>query len=99
MRTLIGILEPKLGPDDQRWDNLGLNRPGMDGTPAAPLNLTATSHADGSIAGMCNAKPLATRYRWRTKFVGAESAYTLKTSTVDPMAMHGAWWLASSCRQ
>ena len=66
MRMLIDILAGLLGKDDPRWEAFGLNRPGMDTTPAAPTGLRAT--VMGSQVLLENdSTPLATRYRYRRK--------------------------------
>ena len=88
MRVLIGILDDKLAPDDVRWADFGLNQPSADTTPAAPIGV-AVKLVDGpAILCQCDAVEKATRYRWRSRLVGAPE-YTLAVSSTDPQAQIG----------
>ena len=84
LRLLIDILDKKLGPDDARWAEFGLNRPAADTNPAAPSDLRATVVEGPAILCECEAAPNATRYRWRTRLAGARE-YSLAASTTEPM--------------
>ena len=84
MRALIAILTLKLGPDDARWDAFGLNRPGAQTTPGQPVGFTAVAGGNGTIAVGCDATPLATRYRFRIKVLGVDTAPRLGLSTPVP---------------
>ena len=86
MRGLIKLLEVTLTRDDPRWLAFGLKMPATNSTPGRPQNLAA--HLDGSAAMVvqCDPQPLATRYRWRTRIVGAQTEFELAASTTDPMA-------------
>jgi len=100
MRLLIGILTSLLAADDPRWQDFGLTMPAQATAPGQPQSLTLSPSAQaitaagaaaidttGNVLATCDAVPLATRYRWRTRIVGVESAYTLAASTPVPMAM------------
>ena len=86
MRMLSGILKGLLSRTDARWLAFGLNIPASNTTPGEPGNLTAHGDGLGTIVVQCDAVPLATRYRWRTRIVGGQGDYALAASTVDPMA-------------
>ena len=85
MRVLIGILDDKLSADDTRWADFGLNAPAADTTPSAPIGLTVTLVDEPVLLCQCDAVEKTTRYRWRTRLVGAPE-YTLAVSTTDPLA-------------
>ncbi len=64
---LVGELKQRLGPDDPRWLDFGLNKPGSRSTPETPENLTAVSYAFGQIFASCDESPRATHYRFYTQ--------------------------------
>lgn len=86
MRSLIGILKSTLARDDARWVQFGLNVPGSDSTPGVPVNLTVGTDYAGSIVGLCEALPLARRYRWRMRIAGVEPEFRLVATTTVPVA-------------
>jgi hypothetical protein len=86
MWSLIGILKHTLAADDPRWLDFGLPMPATPSTPGKPVGLVAQLNADGSIGVSCPAVPLATRYRWRMRYVGVQADYGLAARSVDPMA-------------
>ena len=86
MRMLVRILDEMLDADDPRWTTFGLNMPDADTTPAAPENLTANFAEGPVLLAACDAVPLATRYRWRTKLVGVDADFRLAASTKSPLA-------------
>lgn len=85
-RTVIKVLSTALGPNDPRWKTFGLNPPGADVTPAAPTGLSASMSEQGVLLS-CADTALATRYRFRGKFVGVDTAYKLLASSPIPMAV------------
>lgn len=74
-----------LSVTDPRWLDFGLALPGTPSTPGQPVNLAAHLDATGNIIVTCDAVPLATRYRWRMRIVGAQSDFVLAARSVDPM--------------
>jgi hypothetical protein len=48
--------------------------------------VTAWLGETGTVVVQCDALPLATRYRWRTRLAGSSAAYVLAASTVAPAA-------------
>lgn len=85
MRALILILKATLEGNDPRWLAFGLNKPASNTTPGQPVNVAASLDGAGDIIVTCDAVPLATRYRWRTLFVGVDDQYTLAGSTTAPL--------------
>ncbi|MBA3833274.1 MAG: hypothetical protein H0X34_15545 [Chthoniobacterales bacterium] len=86
MSTLVANLDKKLAKDDPRWLAFGLEMPSTPTTPVAPTGLRAT------VMGMeilleCDATPLATRYRFRTRILDVENEFKLVASSLTPMAM------------
>ncbi|MSU61586.1 MAG: fibronectin type III domain-containing protein [Pedosphaera sp.] len=67
MSGLVGELKQRIGPDDPRWRDFGLNMPGSRSTPQVPENLTAVSYGPGQILATCDEAPRATRYRFYTQ--------------------------------
>lgn len=88
VRTVIAVLKRTLEPLDPRWTTFGLNKPGADTTPGQPADLVVTvDAATGNILAQCAPEPLAHRYRWRMRVVGAESVYRLVARSVPPLAL------------
>ncbi|MEA3188995.1 MAG: hypothetical protein QOD99_2825 [Chthoniobacter sp.] len=86
MISLIKILEGSLdGGNDPRWLVFGLPMPSTPSTPGQPVALTAEVNAAGNIVVACDAVPLASRYRFRMRIVGAQSEYKLAASSPVPM--------------
>jgi hypothetical protein len=86
MRFLIDILTGTLSRSDPRWQAFGLNIPGDNTTPDAPIGLRATVMGS-DILLECDPTALATRYRFRRKIIGVDDDYKLVASSVTPMAM------------
>ena len=86
MRTLICNLQGKLAKDDPRWLVFGLQIPATNATPGQPANVTVQADAAGNLVLQCDPMPLATRYRWRMRLVGAQTDYVLAARSVAPLA-------------
>jgi hypothetical protein len=86
IRMVIKVLSGTIGPNDPRWEQFGLNMPGVNTTPAAPTGLAATPMGT-SLLLTCDAVANATRYRFRRKIVGVDIAYKLVGSATEPMVM------------
>lgn len=84
--SLIKILQATLEDNDPRWLAFGLNMPATNTTPGKPVNVTVTTDDTGAVVAGCEAVPLATRYRWRMRTVGAPT-YLLTARSVAPLAM------------
>ncbi|MBV9126641.1 MAG: hypothetical protein JO117_01005 [Verrucomicrobia bacterium] len=88
MRALVCILNATLAKDDSRWLSFGLNIPAGRTTPGQPQEVTASAGGEAGqvIVVQCAATPLATRYRWRMRTVGAPGDYRLAASSRSPLA-------------
>jgi hypothetical protein len=86
MWSLIKILQGSLADNDPRWLDFGLPLPGTPSTPAQPQNVAAHGDGTGNIVVQCDPLALATRYRWRLRYVGVEVDYRLVASSTEPMA-------------
>ena len=87
MRALIKNLEGKLAGNDPRSLNFGLSMPASRVTPAKPTGLALSLSGDDAIQALCDAMPLATRYRWRMRTVGPGNTFQLVASTTEPLAL------------
>ncbi len=85
IKSLIGNLKIKLGPDDPRWVAFGLPMPSAQRTPAAPQNVSVATDSTGALIVSCESVALATRYRCRFLIVGVDTKYRMAFSGVDPM--------------
>jgi hypothetical protein len=63
LRGLIGELEHKMVPLDERWLAFGLNRPGAEDPPSAPVNTTATPMGGGKVFVKCDRVPRTDYYQ------------------------------------
>ncbi len=75
LRGLIGELEQNLDPLDARWLAFGLNRPGADDPPAAPLNTLATPLGGGQLFLQCDRVPRAKHYQYWIQIVGVDADF------------------------
>jgi hypothetical protein len=87
MRSLIKNLEGELKGNDPRWLNFGLSMPASRVTPAKPTGLALSLSGADAIQALCDAMPLATRYRWRMRTVGPGNTFQLVASTTEPLAL------------
>ncbi len=87
MSALVKNLEGKLAGNDPRWLNFGLSMPASRVTPAKPTGLALSLSGDDTIQALCDAMPLATRYRWRMRTVGPGNTFKLVASTTEPLAL------------
>ncbi len=83
VRALIGELNLKLGSLDPRWKAFGLNIPGADETPEAPLNVKATLIGPTAAAVKWDASPRAQYYRVWMKVHGSAGDYVAVGSPAD----------------
>jgi hypothetical protein len=85
----FGLTMPSQATTPAQPQNVALSPSNTQTQSSAAAAMRANANADtsGTVLATCEAVPLATRYRWRTRIAGLQSAYTLAASTTEPMAI------------
>jgi len=84
LRGLIGELEQKMGPLDSRWLAFGLNRPGAEDAPDAPVNTEATPMGGGQVFVKCHRVPRTDYYQIWIQIVGVDENFRRADSPDGP---------------
>ncbi len=87
LRGLIGELEQKMGPLDERWLAFGLNRPGAEDAPDAPENTTAAPMGGGKVFVKCDRVPRTDYYQVWIQVVGVDEDFRRADSPDGPEKM------------
>lgn len=72
-RKAIEELEPKLGAEDPRWYDFGLNRPGDPATPGVPTGLEATVMGGGAVLVEIDGARRANSFNYYKQVIGVDA--------------------------